>query len=59
MNTDLILEEWKEFLDLFRIDILDAEIALRLGVKNTQISGLGDFTHLTIDSVSGYPPIFD
>jgi hypothetical protein len=35
MNTDLILKEWKEFLDLFSIDILDVEIALGLGVKDT------------------------
>jgi hypothetical protein len=59
MNCDLILEEWKEFLDLFSIDILDVEIALGLGVKDTQISRLGDFTHLTIKSDSGFPPIFD
>jgi hypothetical protein len=59
MNCDLILEEWKKFLDLFSVKILDVEIAFRLGVKDTQISRLGDFTHLTIDSVSGYPPIFD
>ena len=59
MNTDFILEEWKEFLDLLSIEILDVEIALRLGVKDTQISGLGDFSHLTIESDSGFPPIFD
>ncbi len=59
MNFDLILEEWNEFFDLFRIEILDIEIGFRFGVKDAQISRLCDFTHLAIKSGSGLPPIFD